>query len=328
MRQLLQQQFDPNWVKHKIVLIGTTANSVKDLVYTPYSRVTRGDRQMAGVMVHAQAVSQILDAATGERSLFWFWPQWGEILWIWGWAIGGGILAWRWRHPLTLGVASAIAVVSGFGICTLVVAHLGWVPFVAPALALVLTGSAIVAFQALYTSRHDGLTGLPNRNFFLQQLQQDLQRYQSRYEKVGTSPDTYLAVLFLDLDRFKLVNDSMGHHMGDRLLVNAVQRLRKCLRSRDLLARVGGDEFAVLLRSLQDVNEATAIAEQMQQVMNRPFRLNGQPIFTTVSIGIALSQVEHNYQAEELLRDAHTALYRAKDMGTAGYEVFATGMHL
>ncbi|HYE72989.1 MAG TPA: EAL domain-containing protein, partial [Blastocatellia bacterium] len=185
-----------------------------------------------------------------------------------------------------------------------------------------------MAYQVLYASRHDTLTGLPNRSRFLKHLQRDLQRSQTSYEMAGAKPEAYLAVLFLDLDRFKVVNDSMGHHMGDRLLVNTVQRLKSCLRSRDLLARVGGDEFAVLLRSLRDVNEATAIAEQMQQIMMPPFRLNGQPVFTSISIGIALSQAEYNYQPEELLRDAHTALYRAKELGKAGYEVFATGMHL
>ncbi|HEY9749390.1 MAG TPA: bifunctional diguanylate cyclase/phosphodiesterase, partial [Allocoleopsis sp.] len=210
----------------------------------------------------------------------------------------------------------------------LIVAQGGWVPIVVPALALVITGGAVVAYQALYASRHDGLTRLPNRSLFLQQLQRDLQHHQTQYERGIAQPKTCLAVLFLDLDRFKVVNDSMGHPMGDRLLINTVQRLKSCLRSRDLLARVGGDEFAVLLRSLRDVNEATAIAEQMQQMMAKPFRLNGQPVFTTASIGIALSQAEYNYQAEELLRDAHTALYRAKDLGKACYEVFSTGMHL
>lgn len=328
LQQVLQQQLDPSWVKHKIVLIGTTANSIKDLVDTPYSQTANGERQMPGVMVHAQAVSQILDAASRERSLFWFWPQWGETLWIWSWAIVGGTLAWRLRHPLTLGLASAIAVGAGFGVCSFIVAQMGWVPFTTPAFALMITGGAIVAYQALYASRYDALTGLPNRSRFLKQLRRDLQRSQTSYEMAGAKPAAYLAVLFLDLDRFKVVNDSMGHHMGDRLLVNTVQRLKSCLRSRDLLARVGGDEFAVLLRSLRDVNEATAIAEQMQQVMMPPFRLNGQPVFTSISIGIALSQAEYNYQPEELLRDAHTALYRAKELGKACYEVFATGMHL
>ncbi|MBW4487836.1 MAG: EAL domain-containing protein [Trichocoleus desertorum ATA4-8-CV12] len=328
LQQVLQQQLDPNWVKHKVVLIGTTANSIKDLVYTPYSQTAIGERQMPGVVVHAQVVSQILDAASGERSLFWFWPHWGETLWIGSWAIVGGILARRLRHPMTFGLVSAIAVGSGFGICTLIVAQAGWVPFMTPALALVITGGAIVAYQALYASRYDTLTGLPNRSLFLKQLQRDLQRSQTQHEMFGAKSGASLAVLFLDLDRFKVVNDSMGHHMGDRLLVNAVQRLKSCLRSRDLLARVGGDEFVVLLRSLRDVNEATAIADQIQQVMTPPFRLNGQPVFASISIGIALSQAEYNYQPEELLRDAHTALYRAKDLGKACYEVFSSEMHL
>ncbi|MEP0871486.1 EAL domain-containing protein [Trichocoleus desertorum AS-A10] len=328
LQQVLQQQLDPSWVKNKIVLIGTTANSVKDLIYTPYSKVASEQRQMPGVMVHAQAVSQILDAANGDRSLFWFWPQWGEALWIWGWALTGGLLAWRLRHPLALGLASAIAIGSGFGVCCFIVAQVGWVPFVPPALALVMTGGAIVTYRALYASRHDTLTGLPNRTLFLKQLQRDLQRSQANSELGPTPAEACLAVLFLDLDRFKVVNDTMGHQMGDRLLVNATQRVRTCLRSHDLLARVGGDEFAILLRSLRDVHEATAIAEQIQQVMIPPFRLNGQPVFTSVSIGIALSEAEYNYQSEDLLRDAHTALYRAKTSDKGGYEVFASGMHL
>ncbi|HEY9806817.1 MAG TPA: CHASE2 domain-containing protein, partial [Candidatus Obscuribacterales bacterium] len=110
LTQVLKGQVDPAWIKNKIILIGTTAPSIKDLFPTPYSAIERGNPEMPGVLIHAQMVSQFLSAALGQRSLFWFWPEWGEVLWIWGWSALGSWLAWRLRHPLYLGVASTVAV--------------------------------------------------------------------------------------------------------------------------------------------------------------------------------------------------------------------------
>jgi diguanylate cyclase (GGDEF)-like protein/PAS domain S-box-containing protein len=159
---------------------------------------------------------------------------------------------------------------------------------------------------------HDGLTGLPNRVLFLDRLQQALARMRRR--------STLSAVLFLDFDRFKLVNDSMGHKVGDELLAAAAPRLKQALRSSDTVARFGGDEFAILLEDIAGEHDAIDSAERIASVFTRPFVLAGQEHFVTTSIGIALA--EGGELAEDLVRDADAAMYRAKDRGRARYELF------
>lgn len=134
------------------------------------------------------------------------------------------------------------------------------------------------------------------------------------------------ALLFLDLDDFKLVNDSLGHLVGDRLLVSVARRLRQCLRMTDLIARFGGDEFVVLATPLHSVAESEQIAERIAQALRQPFRINGQEIFTNTSIGIAIGG-GNNDRPEDLIRNADTALYQAKAQGKSQYELFDRVMH-
>jgi diguanylate cyclase (GGDEF)-like protein/PAS domain S-box-containing protein len=159
---------------------------------------------------------------------------------------------------------------------------------------------------------HDPLTGLPNRVLFLDRLQQALARMGRRR---GMS-----AILFLDIDRFNLVNDGMGHQVGDELLAASAPRLKQALRSSDTVARFGGDEFAILLDDVAGEQDAIEMAERIASVFTRPFVLAGQEHFVTVSIGIALA--EGGELAEDLVRDADAAMYRAKDRGRARYELF------
>lgn len=166
----------------------------------------------------------------------------------------------------------------------------------------------------------DRLTGLPSWTGFVNSLQQAINQAQQ---------DTRLrfAILWLDLDQFKLINNSLGSTMGDRLLVAIAQRLKAFLSPNEVVARLGEDEFAILLESIQDANDAIHIAEQIQQVLACPFKLDDHEIFVTASIGIALSA--HYYQKpEHLLRDAGTAMYRAKAMGRASYLVFDKSMRI
>jgi diguanylate cyclase (GGDEF)-like protein len=158
-----------------------------------------------------------------------------------------------------------------------------------------------------YETLHDSLTGLPNRTLLLQRLEHALQRYQS-------NPQELFAVLFIDLDRFKVINDSVGHLVGDDLLFQVGGRIRACLKTRDVVARLGGDEFAVLLEGITDTRKATLIAERIINELQTPFRLGAKEIFTSASIGIALPG-QHYQKAEELLRDADAAMYCAKDEG-------------
>src|SRR5687767_1964814 len=166
---------------------------------------------------------------------------------------------------------------------------------------------------------HDSLTGLPNRGLFTQLLQAEI-------ESSKQKSDYMFAVLFLDLDRFKNINDSLGHTHGDLLLVAFAQRLEGCLRPMDTLARFGGDEFAILLSNLDDPSDAIRVAQRIQEELTAPFELDKNSAFTTASIGIALSSTGYD-RPEDILRDADTAMYRAKENGKARYEMFDTGMH-
>jgi diguanylate cyclase (GGDEF)-like protein len=173
--------------------------------------------------------------------------------------------------------------------------------------------------QLLHNAFHDGLTGLANRALFMDHLQLALGRAR-RHE-------TYqFAVLFLDLDRFKVINDSLGHMAGDRLLVEIARRLERVMRPGDTVSRFGGDEFAVLLDDLGEADEAASVAGRLQRELAAPCDIDGQEAFTTVSIGIALSLTGYQ-RPEELLRDADTAMYRAKQLGKARHEVFDQVMH-
>jgi diguanylate cyclase (GGDEF)-like protein len=134
------------------------------------------------------------------------------------------------------------------------------------------------------------------------------------------------AVLYLDLDRFKIVNDSLGHMVGDELLVAASRRLEACLRNGDALARLGGDEFAILLSGLQDDAQANAIAQRIQEALSTPFSIAGREVFTSASIGIAFGPA-HYKNPDEIMRDADTAMYHAKSRGKARHEIFDADMH-
>jgi diguanylate cyclase (GGDEF)-like protein/PAS domain S-box-containing protein len=173
--------------------------------------------------------------------------------------------------------------------------------------------------RLLHEAFHDGLTGLPNRALFMDHLKLSVERGKRR-------DDRLFAVLFLDLDRFKVINDSLGHMVGDQLLVGIARRLEICLRPGDTVARLGGDEFTVLLEDLMMVTEAIEVADRLQKALALPFNLNGHEVFATVSIGIALSSTGYD-RPEEVLRDADTAMYRAKMLGKARHEVFDKTMH-
>ncbi len=147
LSQVLNGQINPNWVKDKIVLIGVTAPTVKDLFFTPYSATQLGNRQMAGVLIHAQMVSHILSAVNGDRPLFWFWSEWGEVLWIVIWAVLGGVGAWRIHYPLMLGLFAAGMLVLLFGCGIVLFLHSGWIPLATPAIAFIVTGTTVGAYQ-------------------------------------------------------------------------------------------------------------------------------------------------------------------------------------
>ena len=174
--------------------------------------------------------------------------------------------------------------------------------------------------QLLHNASHDALTGLPNRALFMERLGRAVE-YAKRHD------DYVFAVLFLDLDRFKVINDSLGHIFGDQLLIAIAGRLANCVRPTDTVARLGGDEFTILLEGIKDINDAVKVADRIQAELRLPFKLGQQEVSTTASIGIALSTTGYD-RPSDLLRDADSAMYRAKSQGSACYEIFNKEMHV
>ncbi|CAN5245091.1 hypothetical protein BH20ACI1_BH20ACI1_27370 [soil metagenome] len=173
--------------------------------------------------------------------------------------------------------------------------------------------------QLQYEAKHDALTKLPNRAFFMSRLEQALDKAQehSNYQ---------VSVLFIDLDRFKIVNDSLGHLIGDQLLIGIAERLSECLRPSDIVARLGGDEFTILIEGKYDLKEVLRIAERLQEKFAMPFDLSGHEIYSSASIGI-LHRSDKHLSPEDMMRDADTAMYQAKRAGKARHEVFDQDMH-
>jgi diguanylate cyclase (GGDEF)-like protein/PAS domain S-box-containing protein len=174
--------------------------------------------------------------------------------------------------------------------------------------------------QLQYDAFYDKLTNLPNRSLFMDRLERLLKRTKRR-------PDFCFAVFFLDLDRFKVINDSLGHRAGDTLLIDVAERLNSCLRPGDTVARLGGDEFTMLIDDIQDSSDVTLVSDRILEAMKLPFILENRDVYTSTSIGIALSSIGYN-QAEEMLRDADIALYQAKALGKARTAIFNPGMHI
>lgn len=181
-----------------------------------------------------------------------------------------------------------------------------------------ITERKLLEEQLLHQAFHDPLTDLPNRSLFMDRLEHALVR-------AGRST-TEVAVLFLDLDEFKVINDSLGHKVGDQLLIAVGRRIETCIRAGDTVARLGGDEFTVLLEDVEAVREAVEIAERIANELQRPFHVEGQDLFITTSVGIALSGPGHD-QPTDLLRNADIAMYEAKKAGKARYALFEPGMN-
>jgi diguanylate cyclase (GGDEF)-like protein len=188
-----------------------------------------------------------------------------------------------------------------------------------------ITARKVAEAQLRHAALHDVLTGLPNRAKFIERLEQALY-WAQRHQHYG------FAVMFFDFDRFKAVNDNLGHEVGDALLISIAQRLREQLNfdpqeseTGHLPARLGGDEFVVLLDGIQHVTEAVRIAQQLQEVLNKPHYLNGFEVVSTASIGIVTCDGRYE-RADHILRDADLAMYEAKRAGRSRYVVFAPTM--
>lgn len=173
--------------------------------------------------------------------------------------------------------------------------------------------------QLQHDALHDSLTGLPNRQLLIERLELSIHRTKrlSKYQ---------FALLFLDLDRFKVINDSLGHLAGDKLLIAIAQKLQTTLRNIDLVARLGGDEFVILLEDIDHIQEAIHAIERIFEMLHSPILIENREVYTTASVGVVLGTKDYE-QASELLRDADIAMYRAKRNGRARYEIFNEAMH-
>ncbi len=173
--------------------------------------------------------------------------------------------------------------------------------------------------QLRHRALYDGLTGLPNRALFVDRVDQAVVRLERNV-------DAQCAVLFLDVDRFKVINDSLGHSIGDQLLKALGRRLKSCIRQSDTLARLGGDEFAILLEEIDGLDEALMVCDRIHATLKRPFKLSSYEVFANISIGVVCSDVGYE-QSSDLLRNADTALYRAKGQGGGCHTIFDQTMH-
>ncbi len=173
--------------------------------------------------------------------------------------------------------------------------------------------------QLLHDAHYDSLTGIPNRSLLMDRIGQAIKKCKRR-------TDQYFGVLFLDLDRFKVINDSLGHLFGDKLLIEVAQRLCHCVREEDTVARLGGDEFVILLEDIQDAKAAITTAERIQNALKKAIQLEGEDVFSTASIGITLGNYQDNC-AEDVLRNADAAMYQAKREGKDRHAIYSCNLH-
>jgi adenylate cyclase len=211
LSDVLDGKLKPEWVKDKIVLIGATAQSAKDIFLTPYSNADRENPWMPGVEIHAQSVSQILSTALDGQPLFWFWDEWAEVGWIAGWALVGGILAWYIRHPLLLGTAGTLTLLLLVSICFSMFTRHGWVPVAAPAMTLVLTGGVVVAYRAYQAQRQQQIVMTLLGQNASPEIANALWNSRDRLIKSGKLPGQRLVatMLFTDIRNFSTISEEM-----------------------------------------------------------------------------------------------------------------------
>ena len=211
LSELLDGRFQPDMIKGKIVLIGSTAISSKDVFFTPYSAIEKENPKLFGVEIHAQMVSQFLDAVSGEGDLFWFWPEWLEVVWIVGWVFVGGTVAWQLRHPAILGMGSLaiIGAISGIGFGLFMQA--GWVPIATPMVGALLTGSVVVTYRAQQAQRQQQMVMTLLGQNTSPEIAQALWQSRDRLLKSGMLPGQNMiaTMLFTDIKDFSTISEQM-----------------------------------------------------------------------------------------------------------------------
>ncbi|HCF27064.1 MAG TPA: diguanylate cyclase, partial [Cyanobacteria bacterium UBA11049] len=466
MTDVLTNRVGANEIRDRIVLIGSTAPSLKDVFYTPDSGglLLGATQPITGVELHANFISQIINAALLERPLIRVWSDFWEDFWIFAWAVVGASLSWLWRLPCKSFISILVAASALIASCYLAFFSGWWLPVIPSILALCGSAGIVTAYTAQlqdefkrskeflqgvintipdpifvknkehrwivlnqaysqlighplevlieksedkffskheaeifrqqdelvfnsgiaieheeqftdargivhliatkrslhkdaagniflvgvirditerkrfedelkrttaelvqsnaelqvsekrlrYLAHYDTLTGLPNRQLFYEHLNQSLTWAQNHQALVG--------LLFIDLDGFKQVNDTLGHDWGDRLLIAVAQRLRSCLRHSDIISRLGGDEFTVILPAIPDLKVAVRVAKKILATLSATFVLEGRTLLITASVGISVYPI-HGDSEKSLVKQADTAMYQAKQLGKNRYEV-------
>lgn len=312
---VLEGQFESTQFENKIVLIGSVAPSLKDEFFTPYSASRDNHFKMAGVVVHAQVISQLLDIAEGRPAQYRFLPPTGELIWLFAWAGLTSFVTWKIRRPEILLLAGIALPVGLVGIGWMALAEFVWLPIFGPLLGILGAGALVIAQKSIYRTTYDSLTDLPGREVFLLHIQRALNNQRS-------NP---VIVAFLDIDRFQIINKSLGHFAGDRVLIEIAKRLRKMLGEYGQIARVGGDEFAILFHNISQA-EVKNFLDEMRTALSSPLMLGKHRLSITASVGLAITQANYGQTPDELLRDAHTAMYRAKALKEAQFQVFSNDM--
>ena len=324
--KILAGQFYPELIRDKVVLIGTSAQSAKDVYPTPYS--SRGENialfsdderhfLMPGVTIHANIVSQILSAVLDNEGQIGFWSKWQEWLWIYSWVIIGAILVLRQNRIWNITLAIIFALIGLWGISISLLALGTWVPFILPAVGLFLSSIVVLGYRIRYTWLYDTLTDLPNRRLFTQILQ-------NKAIKVRKNSDS-MAVLFLDISRLTILNDGLGREAGDHVILQVAQELKILLSNRDALARVGGSEFGIWLHSAGTIEKTVQFTHDIREKLHQmPVSWQGYEIPVSVNIGIATRDGDREGTAEDWLRYADIALFQARQSGRP--EIFAANM--
>ena len=305
---------------NKIVLVGLTATGSEPLI-TPFDQAGASH----GIHLHATILQNFLQQNT-LKILPEYW-NWGIIL------FGGTIVAWIMRYSKTWQQLTILLIIcSGWGTCAFVLFSCGyWIPVAMPLTIIMMTGvSRIIQLQIeskqylqqvntklTYDAFHDHLTGLANRNLLNDRIEHAISLYQRNR--------CLFAIILLDLDGFKKINDSLGHLIGDHLLIEVSQRLCASVRTGDTVARLGGDEFVILLENLKKREDAIATADRIQASMEPTCPLADQDIKISISMGMAYS-VETYHSPKEILVDADIAMYRAKSLGKSCYQIFDPSM--
>ncbi|WP_160299609.1 putative bifunctional diguanylate cyclase/phosphodiesterase [Leptolyngbya iicbica] len=315
VEDVMQGNFEPAQFNGKIVLIGSVAPSLKDEFFTPYSASRDNQFKMAGVVVHAQIISQLLDIAEGRTAQYIFLPPSGELLWLFAWTGLASFLTWKIRRPEILLLAGIALPLGLFGMGWMALSEFIWLPIFEPLIGILGAGTLVIVQKSIYRTTYDSLTDLPGREVFLLQIQRAL----------NSQKANPVVVAFLDIDRFQIINKSLGHFAGDRVLIEIAKRLRKMLGEYGQVARVGGDEFAILFHNISQA-EVKAFLDDMRSKLSSPMMLGNHRLSISASVGLAIAQANYGQTPEELLRDAHTAMYRAKALKEAQFQVFSNDM--